>query len=85
MASRGANVSVSDFCAPTGFDAERAALRGFDVRYSFGEHKLDDFTGADFIVVSPGVPLSIPPLDAARDAGVKIIPRNASPTSLHIE
>lgn len=41
--------------------------------FSLGEHRLDDFLEADLIVVSPGVPLSLPALEAARRAGVEII------------
>ncbi len=73
LAGRGATVTVNDNAAPADFDAERAALENYDIRFVLGEHKFGDFTAADFIVVSPGVPLSIPPFEAARRAGVKII------------
>jgi UDP-N-acetylmuramoylalanine--D-glutamate ligase len=38
-----------------------------------GEHKEEDFLQADLIVVSPGVPLTILPLQQAQAAGVEII------------
>ena len=42
-------------------------------RLVLGEHNRDDFIGADLIIVSPGVPLTIAPLEEARKAGVEII------------
>ena len=38
-----------------------------------GGHEGEDFLKADLIVVSPGVPLTIPPLQEAQAAGVEII------------
>jgi UDP-N-acetylmuramoylalanine--D-glutamate ligase len=43
------------------------------IQYSLGGHPTELFAGADFIVVSPGVPLSITPLKLARERGVRII------------
>lgn len=43
------------------------------VSVSVGGHPAGIFEGADLIVVSPGVPLSIEPLRQAKDAGIKII------------
>src|SRR5262249_40869360 len=42
------------------------------VRLELGGHRAASFTGADLVVVSPGVP-DIPELRAARAAGVKVI------------
>jgi UDP-N-acetylmuramoylalanine--D-glutamate ligase len=38
-----------------------------------GAHRLQDFLGADQIVVSPGVPLDIEPLEEAAGKGIEII------------
>jgi UDP-N-acetylmuramoylalanine--D-glutamate ligase len=48
-------------------------LRAAGVRVEAGGHTPGSFTGADLIVVSPGVPLSIPALKDAQNAGVEII------------
>ncbi|MFC1494423.1 UDP-N-acetylmuramoyl-L-alanine--D-glutamate ligase, partial [Thermodesulfobacteriota bacterium] len=37
-----------------------------------GEHRIETFINSDMIIVSPGVPLNIKPLLAARDAGIPI-------------
>jgi UDP-N-acetylmuramoylalanine--D-glutamate ligase len=42
-------------------------------RLRLGGHEEEDFLQAELIVVSPGVPLTIPPLREARAAGVEII------------
>jgi UDP-N-acetylmuramoylalanine--D-glutamate ligase len=42
------------------------------VKLEAGGHQLATFVNADMIIVSPGVPLNITPLAAARDAGVPI-------------
>ncbi len=54
-------------------DGAVTSLSSSGCRLSLGEHNHDDFTGADFIVVSPGVPLTIAPLEEARKAGVEVI------------
>lgn len=43
------------------------------VRLALGGHPDGIFKNTDLIVVSPGVPLDIPPLKKAKDAGIKII------------
>jgi UDP-N-acetylmuramoylalanine--D-glutamate ligase len=40
---------------------------------TYGRHETDDFLGADCIVVSPGVPASMPEIAAARAAGVLVV------------
>ena len=56
----------------------RPGSRGRSARTSsapgwrWGAHDEADFTGADRVLVSPGVPLELPPFQAARRAGVPI-------------
>lgn len=73
LAMRGAEVTVTDKDKPEAFKEEKKALRGLRVKYSLGGHKLTDFVNSKLIVVSPGVPLSLPEIESARKAGVKII------------
>jgi UDP-N-acetylmuramoylalanine--D-glutamate ligase len=54
----------------------RGALEGLEKQgclLRLGEHRTEDFTGVDQIVVSPGVPLDISPLEEARALGVEIV------------
>ena len=67
--TRGARVTVTD-------KRDAAALPGLDalppeVARELGGHRRETFTGAELIVLSPGVP-EIPELAAARSAGVAI-------------
>jgi UDP-N-acetylmuramoylalanine--D-glutamate ligase len=73
LAGRGARVTVTDMKG----DAELApcldALAGIPVTYQLGRHDDRTFLDADLIVVSPGVPMDIPPLALARGTGRRII------------
>ena len=69
LQSRGRPVFVTDSGKP-GASAELDAL---GIPWEAGGHKVDRFLKADEIVVSPGVPLNIPPLKAAREKGVPIV------------
>jgi UDP-N-acetylmuramoylalanine--D-glutamate ligase len=67
--SRGVPVFVSD----AGNPASAAELEEAGIPYETGHHTRLMFLEADEIVVSPGVPLDIEPLSAARASGVSII------------
>lgn len=67
--SRGEQVFVTD----SGKPRSSAELDALGIPWEAGQHTVTRFLHADEIVVSPGVPLNIPPLQAARDKGVPII------------
>src|SRR5262249_2344508 len=69
LQSRGVPVYVSDSGKPTSTEELDAA----GIRYETGKHTEWMFQGAEEIVVSPGVPLDIAPLRAARSKGIPII------------
>jgi UDP-N-acetylmuramoylalanine--D-glutamate ligase len=70
LARRGAIVTLSD--ARAAFDGA-ARLEAQGITLELGGHGLDTFTGADLVVVSPGVPWRLPVLEAARRAGVPVM------------
>ena len=72
-AREGARVTVTDRRTPAALAADVRALEGSGVAFALGAHDERDFTSADLVVVSPGVPLSIPELQAARRAGVPVM------------
>jgi UDP-N-acetylmuramoylalanine--D-glutamate ligase len=72
LAERGARVTLSDARAPIDGDSDRR-LREAGVTLELDGHRTETFTSADLIVVSPGVPLELDPLRAARKAGVGVI------------
>src|SRR5260370_40959743 len=71
--SRGALVTATDSRGESELGAEAAELRGLGVELALGAHPVDVFERAGLIVLSPGVPAKIAPLESARLAGVEII------------
>jgi UDP-N-acetylmuramoylalanine--D-glutamate ligase len=71
-ARRGARVVVTDGKPADQLADKIRALDGVPVTWQLGGHDLATFTGADLIVLSPGVP-TLPEVTAARAAGVEAI------------
>lgn len=73
LLKRGADVSVSD-SSPIEKIAEQAKLlESWGVRFEAGGHTSEMFLGADTIVLSPGVPFGIPPVQEALVQGIEVI------------
>ena len=68
----GARVTVTDRRTEEALGEALAPLRDADVRRVLGGHDPADFEQADLVVVSPGVPMAIPELQAARRRGVPV-------------
>jgi UDP-N-acetylmuramoylalanine--D-glutamate ligase len=71
-AREGARVTVTDRRSEAELSRQLAALDGAPVRRTLGGHDVADFERADLVVVSPGVPMSNPELEAARRRGVPV-------------
>ncbi|MBU0673628.1 MAG: UDP-N-acetylmuramoyl-L-alanine--D-glutamate ligase [Proteobacteria bacterium] len=70
----GARVAVSDGARPEAVLAEiRQWLQKHDIPWESGGHQSDWFTEAQLVVVSPGVPLTLPALERSRRAGIPIV------------
>ena len=72
LLEQGAAVRVTDLRESGQLGTQLARLQG-PVDCRLGEHRTSDFRGADLIVLSPGVPSDIEPLQAARNAGVPVM------------
>lgn len=70
---RGAEVTLSDSAPAARLPGLPPELGASGVELELGGHRCETFTGADLIVVSPGVPHTIAPLEAARRRGVAVI------------
>lgn len=68
----GAEVTVTDR-RPQAELSDMVHTLGPSVKYALGGHPREVFSGADLIVVSPGVPLDNAPLVSARAKGIPII------------
>ena len=69
---RGARVTVTDGKPADKLADQMRLLDGVPVIWELGGHKLETFTQADLVVMSPGVP-TLPEMTAARAAGVEVI------------
>lgn len=72
FARRGALAVLSD-SRPAERIENLARLDGLEVQRDLGGHTEALFCSADLVVVSPGVSLEIPPVAAAREAGVPVL------------
>ena len=70
LARRGARVTLTDRKPAI---PESDTLTSAGVALELGTHRADAFTGADLIVLSPGVPMELPEVALARAAGVPVI------------
>ncbi len=71
-AREGARVTVTDRRGEKELASPLATLDGVPVRRALGGHDRADFEGADLVIVSPGVPLAIDEIAAARARGVPV-------------
>src|SRR5512134_442847 len=73
LASRGARVVAADRKPEGELEAEALSLRAMGVELELGGHRAETLTGADLVVVSPGVPWDLRELAAARARGVPVM------------
>jgi len=73
LVSKGARVTVTDMRGEADLTAQLAELAEFDIVRELERHDAATFIASDLIVVSPGVPMELPQLVAAQQAGVEII------------
>ena len=73
LSGKGAQVKVSDKRKEQELQTEIGFLRKLGIGYEVGGHAEGSFLAADFVVVSPGVPLSLPLLKKASQAGKEVI------------
>src|SRR3990172_10497985 len=71
--SLGADVLISDIKPEEELKEYIRMLDKIDVNLFLGSHPESLLNGVDLIVVSPGIPCSVPILVKAREAGIKIM------------
>ena len=72
MVKQGARVTVTDQKQKSELMDSVKATDGLKIDFEFGKHNPVTFLGAELIVVSPGVPLNMKPLDEAKLKGIPI-------------
>src|SRR5690242_2773584 len=73
LLSRQASVVLTDVRPAGDLGGDVAALGREGARLELGGHDGASFASADLVAVSPGVPLSIAPIAAARGKGVRVV------------
>ena len=73
LLKRGADVSVSDNSPLEKITEQAEMLESWGVELESGGHKKETFLSADMIVLSPGVPFNIPPVEEAIRSGIEVI------------
>ncbi|CAB5130628.1 UDP-N-acetylmuramoyl-L-alanine--D-glutamate ligase (EC [Olavius algarvensis associated proteobacterium Delta 3] len=73
LSARGAWVSISDAAPEETHGDVIPEMRQLGASMEFGGHRLETFTSADTVVLSPGVPHTIPVILAAREKGIPVI------------
>ncbi|MCC7441389.1 MAG: UDP-N-acetylmuramoyl-L-alanine--D-glutamate ligase [Bdellovibrionales bacterium] len=72
MCKQGARVTVTDSKQKTELNDSIKAVAELKIEYDLGKHTNKTFHTSDMIVVSPGVPLNIRPLEEAREMNVQV-------------
>jgi UDP-N-acetylmuramoylalanine--D-glutamate ligase len=70
---RGARVTATDTAAASELGERVNELRELGAALELGPHRLALFETADAVVISPGVPHTLPPFEAARRRGVPVM------------
>lgn len=73
LASKGAQVTVTDMRNETQLAGPLAELARFDIKRELERHDQATFLASDLIVLSPGVPMDLPQLLVAKQAGIEIV------------
>jgi UDP-N-acetylmuramoylalanine--D-glutamate ligase len=73
LKERGAHITVTDLKKRDELDAYAGDALAMGISLKLGTHEIELFTSFDLIVVSPGVPHTIAPLETARRAGIPVI------------
>ncbi len=73
LKKRGATVIATDMASENELEASINRLRGMGITWEVGTHRMETFLSSDFIIISPGVPSTIPPIAAAMEKGIPIL------------
>ena len=71
LLKQGARLTITDIRSESELQNQIQQLHR-PVRLSLGSHRDEDFTGADLIILSPGVPTSLPQLRKASRGGIPV-------------
>ena len=70
---RGAMITVTDIANQNRLNRNIEPLREMDIGMELGCHKTETFENSDLIVLSPGVPHTIAPIQRAKEKGIVVL------------
>ena len=73
LVNQGAFVTVTDMAKEDELGDSVAIIRELGINMELGGHRNTTFENAELIVLSPGVPHAISPIQGARDKGIKVL------------
>ena len=73
LKEKGSLVTATEVKPKEEMDEALQELKGMDIKAEWGGHRIDTFLKQDLIVVSPGVDLSIEPIQKAMEHEVRVI------------
>lgn len=71
--NKGASVTVTDIAEEKTLGSKLTEMHKIGVKLELGRHNIETFEHADFIVVSPGVPHTILPIEQAKEKGIPVL------------
>ena len=72
LAAQGAKILATDLRPENELAGSVEALKGLDIEFVLGEHRVGDFTNADMVIKNPGVPEDSKYLLAAKEKDIPI-------------
>ena len=72
LKNKGAAVTVTDIAPAEDLVDHASQAQSMGVKLELGQHKIETFESADLIVISPGVPHTIGPIERARAKGIPV-------------
>jgi len=73
LVKRGALVTVTDRAEENTLGDKASKVRSLGINLETGGHSDESFENRDYIIVSPGVPHTLPQLEKARQKGISVI------------
>jgi UDP-N-acetylmuramoylalanine--D-glutamate ligase len=71
--NNGGIVTITDIAEEDALTGYLQEVRKIDARTELGGHNIETFESADFIIVSPGVPHTILPIEQAKKKGIPVL------------
>ena len=82
LAECGADLIVTDLKTEELLEPSLQKLESYNISYTLGEHKIEDFSDRDLILKAPKNPLDSPYIKEAKDRGTKVTMSTALTASL---